>query len=124
MILSLTLSQKLFFFKSILIALFELSNLFKSVARKTFFCDVFCGVLNQCFDVLRKFFLSPCHTRGSLLKPLRSAQSFYGDPIFHAPPLFAPTTKPQQRTNTITQITIEGLAGESKFEVPAQSEFQ
>jgi len=47
--------EKNLFFKSILIALFEPNNLFKSVARKTFFCDV----LNKCcrsdVDVSRKF---------------------------------------------------------------------
>ena len=53
------------------------------------------------------------------------AQTFCGDRNFHTPPyvtftlrhMFAPTTKPQQCTNTITQmrqITTEGLARESR----------
>ena len=47
--------KKIFFFKSILITLFELNKLLKSVARITFFCVVFNKVLLSDVDILWKF---------------------------------------------------------------------
>jgi hypothetical protein len=55
--------------KSILITLFKLKNPFKSIARKTNFCDVlnkFCWSDVKWCRRFAKFSLSPSHTQGSL----------------------------------------------------------
>ena len=78
-------SKKNLFFKSILITLIELNNPFKSVARKTFFCDVLKSFVEVMLNFRKNFAKSKSHARDPI-KPRPFVPVVLRFHYFHSPP--------------------------------------